>query len=129
MSIKEIAQIVGASPATVSRVLNNPEYRCKTPELRERIWKTAIEKNYTSNESVRNLRMGKQADRHQTCYISVLMEAFRQLNTFSRYTVFLTETGRKNICFCHFFVLFRRNTGEPVRTISVSGVGIFGKTV
>lgn len=81
MSIKEIAQIVGASPATVSRVLNNPEYRCKTPELRERIWKTAIEKNYTPNESARNLKMGKQADRQQTCYISVLMTRMEEAHT------------------------------------------------
>lgn len=37
MSVKKIAKQVGTSPATVSRVLNNPEYRCQEPGLRERI--------------------------------------------------------------------------------------------
>lgn len=35
MSIKKIAEKVGVSPATVFRVLNNPNYRCATPGLRD----------------------------------------------------------------------------------------------
>lgn len=36
-SIKEIAQITGVSVSTVSRVLNNPDYKCSKPELRDKI--------------------------------------------------------------------------------------------
>ena len=49
MSIKEIADRAGTSPATVSRVLNNPNYKCSSEELRDKIWKAAIELNYVPN--------------------------------------------------------------------------------
>ena len=73
MSIKKIAEEVGVSPATVSRVLNNPNYRCATPGLRDKIWKAAIAMNYVPNEAARNLKMGAAAKTDRTYYINVLM--------------------------------------------------------
>lgn len=58
MSIKKIAEQTGVSPATVSRVLNNPNYRCSQEGLRDKIWKAAMEQNYVPNEAARNLKMG-----------------------------------------------------------------------
>ena len=58
MSIKKIAEKAGVSASTVSRVLNNPNYKCSSPEVRDKIWKIAIELNYTPNTAARNLKMG-----------------------------------------------------------------------
>lgn len=73
MSIKKIAEIVGVSPATVSRVLNKPEYKCSSLAMREKIWKTAIELNYTPNEAARNLKKGMDETDRKNYSIGVLM--------------------------------------------------------
>lgn len=39
MSIKKIAELANTSPATVSRVLNDPEHICHDPELAKRYGK------------------------------------------------------------------------------------------
>ncbi|MBR1866027.1 MAG: LacI family DNA-binding transcriptional regulator [Lachnospiraceae bacterium] len=72
MSIKQIAEKAGVSPATVSRVLNNPGYKCSSPELRNKIWKIAIEENYVPNEAARSLKLGT-AKGDRIYYINVLM--------------------------------------------------------
>ncbi|MDD7643558.1 MAG: LacI family DNA-binding transcriptional regulator [bacterium] len=73
MSIKEIAKRTGASQATVSRVLNNPEHRCSDPKLRDKIWKAAMELHYVPNEAARDLKHGKPGDKQQTYYVQVLV--------------------------------------------------------
>ena len=72
-SIKEIAQNVGVSISTVSRVLNNPEYKCSDPGVREKIWNMAMKLNYVPNEAARKLKAGTQRDEGKTYYINVLM--------------------------------------------------------
>ena len=72
-SIKEIAKRAKVSPSTVSRVLNNAEYKCSSPEVRERIRKAAIELNYVPNEAARNLKTGRVSGGQRTCYINILM--------------------------------------------------------
>ena len=73
MSIKKIAEKTGVSPATVSRVLNNPDYRCSKEGLRDKIWKAAIELNYTPNVAARNLKLGLYNEESKMLYINVLM--------------------------------------------------------
>ena len=51
MSLKEIAHRAGTSVSTVSRVLNQPDYKCKNPELEARIWAAAQEIRGTSNQN------------------------------------------------------------------------------
>ena len=73
MSIKKIAKQVGVSCSTVSRVLNNPNYRCSSEEIREKIWEAAMEHNYTPNEAARSLKLGLKNQEGNTFYINVLM--------------------------------------------------------
>lgn len=73
MSIKKIAELSGSSPATVSRILNNPNYKCATPGLREKVWKIAMEINYTPNEAARNLKKGNTKRDTKAFYFDILM--------------------------------------------------------
>lgn len=73
MSIKKIAEKAGISPSTVSRILNNPNYKSSTPGLRDKVWKIAMELDYAPNEAARNLRVGGQKNTAETLYINVLM--------------------------------------------------------
>ena len=70
MSIKKIAQMVGVSPSTVSRVLNNPHYHTSLDDLRERIWKAAMDIHYVPNEAARRLKQG--AAQEGIRYVNVL---------------------------------------------------------
>lgn len=83
MSIKKIAQLTGASPATVSRVLSKENYKCRNKELEEKIWQTAAQLKYTPNFYARSLRKNISEDRefftvdiYLTRFESVEQDAF-----------------------------------------------------
>ncbi len=72
MSIKKIAEATGYSMSTVSRVLNKPDYKCASDEIRERIIRAAREQGYIPNESARNLKFGRINDK-KMYYISIIV--------------------------------------------------------
>lgn len=80
MSLKKIAEIVGVSPSTVSRVLNNTVSTCASPELKEKIWETAHTLNYVPNVNARNLKTGKN-NYIQRYKIAIIMARFHCLDT------------------------------------------------
>jgi len=73
MSVKKIAEAAGVSPSTVSRVLNNPDYKCAEPGMRERIWQIAMDMNYAPNEAARSLRSGGGRQNDRLHHIHILM--------------------------------------------------------
>lgn len=73
MSVKEIAKRAGTSTATVSRVLNDPEYRCRSLELQQRIWTIAQEMEYIPNEAARALKKGSSDGESDEYYVNILM--------------------------------------------------------
>lgn len=58
MSLKKIAKMVGVSPSTVSRVLNNTSSSCASSELKDKIWNAARELQYVPNASAKALKSG-----------------------------------------------------------------------
>lgn len=73
MSVKEIAKRAKTSTATVSRVLTDPEYRCRSFELQQRIWEIAQELNYIPNEAARALKKGESAQTVKEYSINILI--------------------------------------------------------
>ncbi|MBO4336536.1 MAG: LacI family DNA-binding transcriptional regulator, partial [Lachnospiraceae bacterium] len=73
MSIKKIAEMTGASIATVSRVLNDPEYHCRQKGLREKIWNAAMEIDYAPDENARSLRRSGRDKKAASHKVMVLM--------------------------------------------------------
>lgn len=101
MSLKKIAEITGASPATVSRVLNNPDYRCAVEGMREKIWKAAMECNYVPNQAAKNLKSGRREHEQKTYYINVLMTRTDESRTdpfFSELLRIIESEIHKNFC-------------------------------
>lgn len=72
MSIKKIAELTGASVSTVGRVLSNPDHKCASEEMRQRILAVAREINYIPNEAARNLKSGKTVKK-DIYYINILL--------------------------------------------------------
>lgn len=101
MSIKEIAKKAGVSPATVSRVLNNPDYHCSSEQIRERVWQAAMECNYVPNEAARNLKLGIAHKQEKTYYINVLMTRTNSSQTdpfFSELLHVIESEIHKHLC-------------------------------
>ena len=80
MSLKIIAEMVGVSPSTVSRVLNNTVSTCASPELKEKIWEAARTLNYVPNVNARNLKTGK-TDSTPNYKIAIVLSRFNSLDT------------------------------------------------
>lgn len=78
MSLKKIAQMTGASVATVSRVLNHPDYQCQDKNLTERIRQAARELDYVPNQNARQLKTGscKNMPKERPYKIDILLARF-----------------------------------------------------
>ena len=107
LSIKKIAKEAGVSTATVSRVLNNPGYKCSSEELRERIWKIARELNYMPNEAARSLKKGITDTSQKVWYLDVLMTRTGNLETDPFFSELLrvieSEIHRQGCILMHIF--------------------------
>ena len=71
--LKDIARLANTSPATVSRILRNPERRCADPALRERVLEIAKKNGYLPNSDARKLRSGAKfqvPQRKISCFLA-----------------------------------------------------------
>ncbi len=79
MSLKQIAGLTGVSPATVSSVLNNPDYQCQKGDMAERIRETARNLGYVPNSNARELKKGL-AGTKDAYKVDVLLARFNSIN-------------------------------------------------
>lgn len=79
MSLKKIAEMVGVSPSTVSRVLNNASSTCASKEVQDKIFEAAREIGYQPNESARNLR-SPNTNSISKKHISIVLARINDLN-------------------------------------------------
>lgn len=79
MTIKEIAKLANTSTATVSRVLNDKNYKCKNKELEEKIWELAAKLNYAPNTSARDLRINTHK-KESVFTIDIYLSRFEHIN-------------------------------------------------
>ena len=80
MSLKEIAQRAGTSVSTVSRVLNQPNYKCKNPDLESLIWTIAQELNYTPNTAAQVLKSGSPSSKTKPFVFDIFLTRFPSLS-------------------------------------------------
>ena len=91
MNLKSIAQELGISPSTVSRVVNGNKNFSVSPELREKIQNVVLKENFSINPSARRLRRSKT----EVITVIVYLDSFKQ-KTFSVDFV-SPSTGRDDI--------------------------------
>lgn len=113
MSIKKIAELSGVSPATVSRVLNHPEYKCQSPAVRERIWKAAMQLGYTPNQAARNLKLGIVAEQ-KVYYIGVLMTRTENANL----DRMIDEMYLETTCACDGLIIIGKCNKEALKKLN-----------
>lgn len=78
MSLKQIAEMVGTSVSTVSRVLNQTSPTCASGELQNKIWAAARETGYRPNEAARKLRKADYGDA-RAFHISIVLARIASL--------------------------------------------------
>ena len=98
MSIKKIAELSGVSPATVSRVLNHPEYKCQSPAVRERIWKAAMQLGIVAEQKV--------------YYIGVLMTRTENLDRM------IDEMYLETTCACDGLIIIGKCNKEALKKLN-----------
>lgn len=78
LSLKKIAEMVGVSVSTVSRVLNNTSSTCASKEVRDKIFEAARQIEYTPNENARKLR-SVSSDESSQRHISIVLARIKNL--------------------------------------------------
>lgn len=62
MTLKEIAEIAGVSPSTVSRVIHKNDGKCASKAVQDRIWDIVGKTGYQPNKFAQGLKLSKETE-------------------------------------------------------------------
>jgi len=72
LSLKKISEMTGISMSTVSRILRDPNHKCSSENVREKVLQAARKINYVPNDAARRLKTGGVED-PEIRYINILL--------------------------------------------------------
>lgn len=94
-TLKDIAELVGVSISTASRVVRNDTSRHINPETRAKVWEAVRQLDYTPNESARHLVNKQKGERKQTKQIGCIIQAARLNDDHPYYSPIITAFTKK----------------------------------
>lgn len=135
MTLKEIAEMAGVSPSTVSRVLHSNGEKYASKEVRDRIWKIVQETQYTPNVNAQNLKKVSQNKEQPqkyrfACLFGRGKEFFDDQFFYSIYKAAEQEIYKNNGFICSSFALSQNEykaTLDSVKSLDVDGIIVLGK--
>ncbi|MCY9662197.1 LacI family DNA-binding transcriptional regulator [Paenibacillus chondroitinus] len=94
-TLKDIADLVGVSISTASRVVRNDTSRHINPETRAKVWEAVRQLDYTPNESARHLVNKQKTEKRQTKQIGCIIQAARLNDDHPYYSPIITAFTKK----------------------------------
>ncbi|MFD0693102.1 LacI family DNA-binding transcriptional regulator [Paenibacillus sp. GCM10027628] len=94
-TLKDVADLVGVSISTASRVVRNDTSRHINPETRAKIWEAVRQLDYIPNESARHLVNKQKADKKQSKQIGCIIQGARLNDDHPYYSPIITAFTKK----------------------------------
>ncbi|MEC0231912.1 LacI family DNA-binding transcriptional regulator [Paenibacillus alba] len=94
-TLKDIAELVGVSISTASRVVRNDTSRHINPETKAKVWEAVRQLDYTPNESARHLVNKQKAQRKPTKQIGCIIQTARLNDDHPYYSPIITSFTKK----------------------------------
>ncbi|WP_167357044.1 LacI family DNA-binding transcriptional regulator [Paenibacillus pectinilyticus] len=94
-TLKDVADLVGVSISTASRVVRNDTSRHINPETKAKVWEAVRQLDYTPNESARHLVNKQKAGKKQTKQIGCIIQTARINDDHPYYSPIITSFTKK----------------------------------
>ncbi|WP_319633416.1 LacI family DNA-binding transcriptional regulator [Paenibacillus psychroresistens] len=114
--LKDVAEYVGVSISTVSRVISNDNSRAVSPETRTKIWDAVAKLGYEPNKIARQLVKGKKAENQVTKKVGCIV-ATPQNKYNHPYFSFILDGIEKGLADQGYYLSFI-HTGEEIKNPS-----------
>ncbi|UKS29288.1 LacI family transcriptional regulator [Paenibacillus sp. HWE-109] len=94
-TLKDVAELVGVSISTASRVIRNDTSRHINAETKAKVWEAVRQLDYTPNESARHLVNKQKAEKKMTKQIGCIIQTARLNDDHPYYSPIITSFNKK----------------------------------